>query len=140
MGPGPLARPKPKIAQNMTKKRALLGLLLALAALGACRRLPETGFYQQGKASYYSDKFHGRKTANGERYDKTALTAAHPTLPFGSMVEVTHAKTKKKVVVRVNDRGPFGKGRVIDLSRAAAEQLGMVREGVAEVQLRLVGK
>jgi rare lipoprotein A len=124
----------------MTRKVAIYCFLLALAGLWSCRRMPETGFFQQGKASYYSDKFHGRKTANGELYDKSALTAAHPHLAFGSQVEVIHAKTKKKVVVRVNDRGPFGRGRIIDLSRAAAEQLGIVREGVAEVQIRLVGK
>jgi rare lipoprotein A len=124
----------------MTRKIAFGFFLLGLASFGACRRLPETGFFQQGKASFYSDKFHGRPTASGERYDKKALTAAHPHLAFGSQVEVTHLKTKQKVVVRINDRGPFAKGRIIDLSRAAAEQLGMIRDGVAEVQIRLLGK
>ena len=78
----------------------------------------------QGMASYYADRFHGRRTASGESFDKSALTAAHPTLPFGSLVRVTNPRNGQQVVVRINDRGPFSGGRVIDLSRAAAEQLG----------------
>jgi rare lipoprotein A len=90
-------------------------------------------FYQKGQASYYSDKLHGRKTASGERYNKKAMTAAHRKLPFNTVVKVTSTRTGKSVVVRINDRGPFAKGRIIDLSRAAAEQVGMIKSGVAHV-------
>lgn len=92
----------------------------------------------QGMASYYADRFHGRRTASGESFDKFALTAAHPSLPFGSMVRVTNPRNGQQVVVRINDRGPFTGGRVIDLSRAAAEQLDIVRSGHALVELALL--
>lgn len=93
--------------------------------------------YQKGKASYYSDKLHGRKTASGERYNKKSLTAAHRKLPFGTQVKVINTRTKQSVVVRINDRGPFVKGRVIDVSRAAAEQIGLIRSGVADVVVEI---
>ncbi|MFN2426406.1 MAG: septal ring lytic transglycosylase RlpA family protein [Candidatus Binatia bacterium] len=93
---------------------------------------------QQGSCSWYGPGFHGRRTANGEVFDTHALTAAHPTLPFGSEVEVTNVKSGKKVRVRVNDRGPFIHGRILDLSHAAAASLDIVRTGTAHVQLRLV--
>lgn len=92
---------------------------------------------EEGKASYYSDKLTGHKTANGEAYDPRALTAAHRTLPFGSMVYVARPDGRH-VTVRINDRGPFKRGRVIDLSRRAAEQIGLVKEGVGMVELRVV--
>ncbi len=88
-----------------------------------------------GSASWYGDKFHGRKTANGERYDMYKLTAAHKTLPFGTKVRVTNKASGKSVVVRINDRGPFIKGREIDLSRGAANAVGMINSGVARVTL-----
>ena len=88
-----------------------------------------------GVASYYGKRFHGRLTANGERFDMHALTAAHKTLPFGTMVEVTNPRTGKSVTVRINDRGPFTPGRTIDLSRAAAERIGLVRRGHGTVEL-----
>ena len=91
-----------------------------------------------GKASFYGKRFHGRTTANGESFDMHALTAAHRTLPFGSLVRVTNPRNGLSVTVRINDRGPFARGRVIDLSRAAAEQIGMIRRGHAEVELQLV--
>lgn len=91
-----------------------------------------------GTASFYADRFHGQRTASGEAFDNTAMTAAHRTLPFGSLVRVTNPATGASVVVRINDRGPFTRGRTIDLSRAAAEQLGMVRAGHARVELELV--
>ncbi|MBA2664640.1 MAG: septal ring lytic transglycosylase RlpA family protein [Bradymonadaceae bacterium] len=86
-----------------------------------------------GKASYYHDKFHGRKTASGDRYDKGEFTAAHKTLPFQSIVRVTNSQTRKSVVVRISDRGPFTKGRVIDLSYAAADDLDMLDAGIVPV-------
>lgn len=93
-----------------------------------------------GKASFYASRFAGRSTASGERYDPAQFTAAHRTLPFGSLVRVTNPRTGQQVIVRINDRGPFGHGRVIDLSRAAAEQLGLVRAGVGEVELDLIAE
>ena len=92
---------------------------------------------ERGHASWYSERFHGRRTASGERYDQTAMTAAHKTLPFGSLVRVRSLVTGKEIDVRINDRGPFTRGRVIDVSRAAAETLGMTAIGVKQV-LRLV--
>ncbi|MCL6251746.1 septal ring lytic transglycosylase RlpA family protein [Altererythrobacter sp. KTW20L] len=91
-----------------------------------------------GSASYYADKFHGRRTASGEAFDQAAYTAAHRTLPFGSLVRVTNEATGASVVVRINDRGPFIRGREIDVSRAAAEELGLIRPGHAEVALELL--
>lgn len=91
-----------------------------------------------GTASFYGRRFHGRRTANGERFDMNALTAAHRTLPFGSMVRVTNPSNGRSVTVRINDRGPFSRGRVIDVSRAAAKKLGLIRRGHAPVQLELL--
>ncbi|NVE94108.1 septal ring lytic transglycosylase RlpA family protein [Altererythrobacter lutimaris] len=91
-----------------------------------------------GTASFYGKRFHGRTTANGERFDMHAMTAAHRTLPFGSKVRVTNPRNGKQVIVRINDRGPFAKGRAIDLSRAAAEEIGMIRRGHARVEMELV--
>jgi rare lipoprotein A len=93
---------------------------------------------EAGEASYYSDRLAGNTTANGERYDPEALTAAHRTLRFGTRVEVRRSNGAR-VVVCINDRGPFVSGRVIDLSRAAAESLGIIRAGVAPVALRVIG-
>lgn len=92
----------------------------------------------RGSASYYAATFHGRRTASGEAFDNRAMTAAHRTLPFGTMVRVTNPRTGASVVVRINDRGPFTKGRLIDVSRAAAEQLGIVRAGHGQVALELL--
>ena len=93
---------------------------------------------QRGVASWYGPGFHGRLTANGERFDMNELTAAHKTLPFGTRVLVHNPRTGKEVVVRINDRGPFIKGRVIDLSKAAAKALGMKGRGHDAVVLREV--
>ena len=89
-------------------------------------------------ASYYGRNFHGRRTASGERYDMGALTAAHPDLAFGTRVEVTNLRNGRKVMVRINDRGPFVKGRIIDLSYAAAKQIGMLSQGVVKVSIRVM--
>jgi rare lipoprotein A len=95
-------------------------------------------FKQRGMASWYGRKFHGQKTSNGEVYDMYGMTAAHPTLPLPSYVRVTHTRSGKSVVVRVNDRGPFLQQRVIDLSYTAAAKLGYVNAGSAEVELELI--
>ena len=89
-------------------------------------------------ASYYADKFHGRKTSNGEIFNMYALTAAHKTLPFNTKVKVTNLTNGKSVIVRINDRGPFVKGREIDLSKAAASKLDMIKSGTAKVKLTII--
>lgn len=93
---------------------------------------------EQGKASFYADKFEGRTTASGEKYRHNKLTAAHRTLPFGTEVKVTNLSNNKSVTVRVNDRGPFVKGRIIDLSKSAAQKLNFIRQGTADVRLEIV--
>ena len=110
--------------------RSLLLVMLLLTGLAVA---DETGM-----ASYYADKFHGRKTASGQPYDKDALTAAHPSLPFGTRLRVTCLDTDKTVEVVVTDRGPSRKKRIIDLSRAAAERLDMIRLGVARVKVEVL--
>lgn len=96
------------------------------------------GKVMTGPASWYGPGFHGRKTANGERFNMHELTAAHRSLPFGTKVRVTNQKNGKSVVVRINDRGPYAGGRVIDLSRGAAQALSMVGAGVAPVKLQVL--
>jgi len=110
-------------------------LVLGLAATLAAHQYQ---YYQVGIASWYGPGFHGRRTASGEIYDMFALTAAHKTLPFGTIVKVVDLDTGRSVVVRINDRGPFIKGRIIDLSYAAAQELGMVKKGLAKVGLKIV--
>ena len=95
-------------------------------------------FKQRGMASWYGKKFHGNKTSNGEIYDMYKMTAAHPTLPIPSYVRVTRVSSGKSVVVRINDRGPFHAGRVIDLSYVAAHKLGYIQAGAAEVTIEAI--
>lgn len=103
--------------------------------------LPEAnGYVEQGVASWYGRKFHGRKTSSGEVYDMYAMTAAHKTLPLGTWVQVRRMDTGKQIQVRINDRGPFVHGRIIDLSYAAAKKLGMVGPGTAAVEVVALGK
>jgi rare lipoprotein A len=109
---------------------ACAALAFGLAGLsGAVEAKP----LQRGAASWYGPGFHGRKTASGERFNTHALTAAHRTLPFGTRVRVTNERTGRSVVVRINDRGPYAHGRVIDLSKASAQAVGL--SGVAPVSL-----
>lgn len=100
---------------------------------------PEPGYAQTGTASWYGPQFHGRTTASGEVFDETALTAAHPTLPIPSLVQVTNLENGREVIVRVNDRGPFVGERLIDLSRGAAQVLGFEAAGHANVHVRYLG-
>src|SRR5215813_6555396 len=124
----------------------LLATFMA-GALAACSSPPKptyfpgypVGFVEQGVASWYGPGFHGNKTANGERYNMHELTAAHRTLPFGSIAVVRSIQTGRQVTVRINDRGPFARNRVLDLSLAGARQLGMTGAGTNEVELRVVG-
>ncbi|MGX5818192.1 septal ring lytic transglycosylase RlpA family protein [Chitinophaga lutea] len=106
-------------------------LLLVLTMTTSCARK----ITESGKASYYADKFQGRKTASGETFRQGRMTAAHRTLPFGQKVRVTNLANGRTVKVRINDRGPFVAGRVIDLSRKAAGKLDMTRAGVANVRI-----
>ncbi len=123
----------------MTIQTLVAGMLAALAfsPLAAVAG-GDTGFKQKGVASYYADRFHGRKTASGKRYNKQALTAAHKTLPLGTKVRVTNLKNGESVDVEINDRGPYVKGRVIDLSKEAARELRMVGSGLAQVRLEII--
>jgi len=95
---------------------------------------------ETGLAAVYSDRLNGRKTASGERYNRNQLTAAHKTLPFGSLVKVTNVKNQKSVTVRINDRGPTQAGRILDLSPAAAAKIGIHRLGMAEVSAQVTGQ
>ena len=113
--------------------KTLAAAALVLGGLCAAVSGAEAKPIQSGGASWYGPGFHGRKTANGERFNAHALTAAHRSLPFGSRVRVTNARTGRSVVVRINDRGPFAGGRVIDLSKAAAQAVGI--SGVGRVKL-----
>jgi rare lipoprotein A len=120
----------------MTKPSGLLAITAAVlgCALGATSAVAEDAKpLQKGVASWYGPGFHGKKTANGERFNTNDLTAAHKTLPFGTKLQVTNERTGKSVVVRINDRGPYAHGRVIDLSKAAAEAVGI--SGVGQVTL-----
>jgi rare lipoprotein A len=114
--------------------------ILATLALTSQPALADNkaGSKLKGIASYYADRFDGRKTASGERYNKRALTAAHRTLPLGTVVKVTNVKSGDTVEVEINDRGPFVKGRVLDLSRAAAEELGVITPGLVRVEIEVV--
>ena len=122
----------------------LSGLLLAGSASLARPDSPpvaastKAAAIETGIASYYADKYHGRTTANGEVFDTTQLTAAHRTLPFGTRVKVTHQDNQRSVIVRINDRGPCVAGRIIDLSRAAARELGMEKAGLAKVRVDIL--
>ena len=93
---------------------------------------------QTGIASYYGSKYHGRKTANGETFDMYGITAAHKELPFGTKVKVTNLNNNKNIVVRINDRGPFVKGRILDLSYGAAQKLDMIETGTAPVRIEVL--
>lgn len=139
---------RPRRAQRR-QTLALAGLLASAALVSpACTgnhrpATPATGAgsaFSRGMASWYGPKFNGRRTASGERYDMHELTAAHPSLPFGTLLQVTNVENGRQVVVRVNDRGPFGRRRIIDLSYAAARQLAMIGPGTAEVELAILNR
>jgi rare lipoprotein A len=100
--------------------------------------VPSEEPFQIGNASYYAEEFHGRDTSSGETFDMYALTAAHNTLPLGTIVKVTNLGNHKSVIVKINDRGPFVGGRIIDLSYGAARELGMIGQGVVRVRIDIV--
>ncbi|MCB1916255.1 MAG: septal ring lytic transglycosylase RlpA family protein [Rhodocyclaceae bacterium] len=128
----------------MNKKVILVALLLgaflqapagAQPAAGAAPSTSIGGFAEEGVAAWYGRKFAGRRTASGKRFNPEAMTAAHPSLPFGARVRVTNLENDRQVVVTINDRGPTTPGRIVDLSLGAARKLGMVRKGIADVRL-----
>ncbi len=105
---------------------------------GRTTELVVLGFAQRGVASFYAEAFHGRTTANGETFDMNAMTCAHRTLPFGTMLQVTNLDNDRDVTVRVNDRGPYISGRIIDLSKGAARSLDMIESGTANVLIEVI--
>lgn len=126
----------------LVKKLRLLSVLCSIILLTSCagKSYFRSGNVQKGLASWYGPDFHGKLTSNKEIYNMNALTAAHKTLPFGAYVKVTNLNNGKSVIVRINDRGPFVKGRIIDLSYAAAKKLGMDITGVAPVKIKVLKK
>jgi len=136
-----------KLSRTSNSRRTLASILagvaLALGGFPNSHAAPSGGAERAnaaevGIASYYADKYHGKTTASGEAFDMNELTAAHRTLPFGTRVKVTDLETSRSVIVRINDRGPFIAGRVIDLSRAAAAELQFIRVGLAKVQVEII--
>ena len=135
------------LINNMPCRAQLSVALLAVLCMsfGACSWVPkgevglDVGVKDRGIASWYGEQFHGKQAANGELFDMQALTAAHRTLPLGSMVRVVNLTNGKHVRVRINDRGPYVNGRILDLSQAAAVKLGMVQNGLSVIQLEVVG-
>jgi rare lipoprotein A len=117
---------------NKFTVKLILSLLLVLAIQGWADEL------EKGVASYYADSLHGNPTASGEDYDKTAMTAAHKTLPFGTRVKVTNLDSGASAVLRINDRGPHVEGRIIDVSGAAARALDLMDSGTAEVSIEVL--
>lgn len=130
------------VYHNYVYKVALLFLvILFVASCGVIPRKPSAdtlAMLGEGRASWYGPDFHGKRTANGETYNMNRLTAAHRTLPFNTVVRVDNLENGNSVIVRINDRGPYIGNRIIDLSREAASQLGMIRNGTADVRLYLL--
>ena len=121
---------------NTILTAVIVAILISLPMSASAR--VKQGYTQKGVASYYHDSLHGRKTASGEVYNKRILSAAHKSLPLGTKVRVTKASSGKSIVVKINDRGPFVKGRIIDLSRRAARRLGIIGSGVAKVEVEVL--
>ena len=117
-------------------KHIITAALLSLASLTL--RAQAEGYTQEGKASFYADKFEGRTTASGERYSHKKATCAHLTLPFGTLVRITNLSNNASAVARVNDRGPFAANRIIDVSKSVAERLGFVSDGVVDVRIEAI--
>ena len=138
------ARQARVVAAGSLAGMAVLGLLASSGCKHGRYRFPpslrpEIGYTQTGVASWYGHPHHGRRTSSGERFDMNALTAAHPTFVFGTRVRVTLLSSRRSVVVRINDRFPSNKGRIIDLSREAAREIGMMGLGTGRVRLEFVG-
>ena len=117
-----------------------IGNLLLITTIMGFIASTECSAQSSGKASYYSNDLHGRKMSNGERYDRNDFTCAHRTLPFGTRLRVTNTNNGKEVEVRVTDRGPYSHGRIVDLSYAAAREIGMIASGVAYIKVEVLPK
>ena len=134
-----------ELRHSRLSSSASFAIILYLS-LGACSWVPkgdmqlDVGIKDRGVASWYGEQFHGRQAANGELFDMEALTAAHRTMPLGSIVRVVNLTNGKHLYVRITDRGPYEKGRILDLSHGAAVQLGMEHGGLAYVQVEIVGE
>ena len=113
----------------------LLTTLLILSSCASSRKSGDRTIVERGLASWYGKRFQGRPTASGEPFDAAQMTAAHRTLPFGTMVEIRSVRSRKSVLVRINDRGPHLRSRIVDLSQAAAEELGMLSRGEETVEI-----
>ena len=125
--------------ESMGFKTAFSSMLLILSfSLPGCAHKLSTGSSQTGQASWYGASHHGLRTASGEKFDMNANTAAHRTLPMNSVVLITSLTSGKSVQVRINDRGPFSGGRIIDVSRAAAQRLGFIEKGTDQVELEVL--
>ena len=122
----------------MIKTLSPILLAMLLATLAAPSFAAQPGQVLTGIASYSHDSLQGNKTASGQIYDKRKMSAAHKTLPLGTRVRVTDKRTGKSIVVRINDRGPFVKGRIIDLSRKAAQELGIIQRGISPVKVEIL--
>ncbi len=134
----PDVSPQTTVAST-AEKRSLWSRLNPLSLFeGHKPKLVSTGYIQTGIASWYGAGFHGGPTASGERYDMNDLTAAHPSLPFGTLLRVTNLRNGREVIVRVNNRGPYVRNRILDLSKEAARQLGMVGSGLAKVRVEVL--
>ncbi|EKN47252.1 MULTISPECIES: septal ring lytic transglycosylase RlpA family protein [Pseudomonas] len=120
----------------MRRLLSACSLLTFLAGCSSNSLIDPHGYDETGRASYYGSQHHGNRTASGEPFNQNALTAAHRRLPFGTRVKVTNLNNDESVIVRINDRGPHTRGRLIDVSRKAAEQLGMLRSGTAPVRIQ----
>ena len=131
---------KLRIVSRATLIVCSLLLLVGCSSTRAIRSTREPGFVSTGIASYYGRDHHGRTTASGQIFDMNKLTAAHRTLPFGEKVRVTNLSNNRNVTVTINDRGPYAKGRIIDLSLAAARKLDMIKAGTAKVRLEPLGR
>jgi rare lipoprotein A len=127
-------------AADVPKQAAAASMPMGATPAPAVALSATAGAAETGLAAVYSDRLQGRKTASGERYDRGRLTAAHKTLPFGTMVKVVNAKNRKTVTVRINDRGPTQAGRILDLSPVAAKAIGIGPKGMAEVTAEVVGE
>lgn len=134
-----------RLPGKLVRGAGVFALLLLLAGLGGCGSGPKPtpdlpAGVEIGIASYYGRKFDGRRTASGEVFDMNKLTAAHPTLPFDTIVQVTNLENGNVVTLRINDRGPFKKGRIIDVSYEAARRLNFIRKGTAKVRVDAIGR
>ncbi len=126
---------------SLIKKTVYLCITLCLISCSSVQFRSDPkwiGYTESGKASFYAIKYQFRKTASGERFNQFSLTAAHKTLPFGTKVKVTNLKNRKSVTVKINDRGPFVEGRVIDLTRSAFKKIGNTESGVINVKIEVI--